>query len=167
MPERYNQVTSLQDTDYIKVVINPDTRDSQDAKITVTDFFTQILPSRNISATGINMIEAGNIIFDDDGGTILYQGNGEILFTGQGRVKFGDGGSLTNDGGKLRLYNAGGSENDVLTVDGHYEVGGVQVVGARGGAISNPTGGGTQDAEARTAIVSILSLLRAHGLCAT
>ena len=46
-------------------------------------------------------------------------------------------------------------------------IGGQQVVGGQAGAIAAPSGGGNADAEARTAIGSILSALRAHGLIAT
>ena len=53
-----------------------------------------------------------------------------------------------------------------FNVDGGYEVDGLQVVGSRGAAIPTPTGGGTVDAEARTAIGSILSAMRTHGLIA-
>ena len=47
------------------------------------------------------------------------------------------------------------------------EVGGVQVVGARGAAIASPGGGSTVDAEARNAIGLILAAMRQHGLIAT
>ena len=43
-------------------------------------------------------------------------------------------------------------------------VDGTKVVGARGAAIPNPSGGATVDAEARTAIGSILAAMRDHGL---
>jgi len=46
------------------------------------------------------------------------------------------------------------------------EIGDEQVVGARQPAIADPDGGGTADAEARTAIGTILSALRTHGLIA-
>jgi len=45
-------------------------------------------------------------------------------------------------------------------------IGGVQVVGARRGAIPAPAGGATVDAEARAAVAAILSALRTHGLIA-
>lgn len=53
-----------------------------------------------------------------------------------------------------------------VTTDTEYRVDGVKVVGAQSGAITDPTGGSTVDAEARTAIGSILSALRSHGLIA-
>lgn len=46
-------------------------------------------------------------------------------------------------------------------------LGGTQVVGARGSAIADPTGGTTIDSAARAAIGSILGALRTHGLIAT
>lgn len=53
-----------------------------------------------------------------------------------------------------------------VTTDTEYRVDGVKVVGAQSSAITDPTGGSTVDAEARTAIGSILSALRSHGLIA-
>jgi Protein of unknown function (DUF2793) len=46
------------------------------------------------------------------------------------------------------------------------KIGGQQVVGARGNAITAPTAGSVIDIEARTAISAILSALRLHGLIA-
>jgi hypothetical protein len=43
-------------------------------------------------------------------------------------------------------------------------IGGQQVVGARGSAIAAPAGGTSVDAEARAAISAILAALRLHGL---
>ena len=45
-------------------------------------------------------------------------------------------------------------------------LGGQQVVGAQQPAIADPAGGTTIDAEARTAITSLLAALRQHGLIA-
>ena len=47
------------------------------------------------------------------------------------------------------------------------EIGGVKVVGAQGAAIASPAGGSIVDAEARSAIASILAAMRQHGLIAT
>jgi hypothetical protein len=41
---------------------------------------------------------------------------------------------------------------------------GAQLVGTAGAAIANPTGGTTVDSQSRNAIMSILQLLRTHGL---
>jgi hypothetical protein len=45
-------------------------------------------------------------------------------------------------------------------------VGGDQVLGARLGAVADPTGGTVTDVEARAAIAAILARLRTHGLIA-
>ncbi|MEM1019922.1 MAG: DUF2793 domain-containing protein [Pseudomonadota bacterium] len=50
---------------------------------------------------------------------------------------------------------------------GEYQIDGVKVVGAQFNSISDPSGGSTVDGEARAAISSILSALKAHGLIAT
>ena len=51
---------------------------------------------------------------------------------------------------------------------GHrVEVGGVQVLGTRAGAIASPSGGGVVDLEARAAIGALLAMARGHGLIAT
>ena len=59
------------------------------------------------------------------------------------------------------------SSDGELTVDTQYEVAGTKVVGARGAAVADASGGATVDAEARTAINTLLARLRAHGLIAT
>lgn len=46
-------------------------------------------------------------------------------------------------------------------------IGGNKIVGARQGAIADPAGGSIIDAEARTVIGSILTMLSTHGLIAT
>ena len=50
---------------------------------------------------------------------------------------------------------------------GGYHIGGERVVGSRQPAIATPSGGMTQDTEARGAIASMLLAMRAHGLIAT
>ena len=52
------------------------------------------------------------------------------------------------------------NEHDSLLADGNDK----PLVGARQAAITAPTGGATTDAEARTAINSIITALEAHGL---
>ena len=64
------------------------------------------------------------------------------------------------------LYRAGAWEIGSVRASSVL-VGGQQVVGARGAAISSPTGGTIIDAEGRAAISSILTALRQHGLIAT
>jgi hypothetical protein len=53
-----------------------------------------------------------------------------------------------------------------VTTDTEYRVDGVKVVGSQQAAVSDPTGGSTIDAQARTAINGILAALRGHGLIA-
>ena len=64
--------------------------------------------------------------------------------------------------GSIALFTGGtwrlGERHGKLFIEGD------QVVGPRGAAIAEPAGGSTVDAEARTAIVSVLDALRAHGL---
>ncbi len=53
-----------------------------------------------------------------------------------------------------------------VDVSGHYEVAGIQVVGAQQAAVADPTGGVTIDAEARAQLILLLQAARAHGLIA-
>lgn len=48
-----------------------------------------------------------------------------------------------------------------------YKIGGTKVVGAQGAVVADAAGGVTIDAEARTAINTLLARLRTHGLIAT
>lgn len=67
----------------------------------------------------------------------------------------------------VRLLESGGFTGLSLTnpnVSGALFNGGTQVVGARGAAVTAPTGGATIDAESRTAINAILARMVAHGL---
>lgn len=60
------------------------------------------------------------------------------------------------------------SATEVDLLGGVYlYVGGTKVVGAQGSAVANASGGATVDAEARTAINTLLARLRTHGLIAT
>lgn len=68
--------------------------------------------------------------------------------------------------GKYAVYSSGVWTIGVIRA-ARLEVGGVQVTGARQGAIASPSGGSVIDAEARAAIGSILAALRTHGLIAT
>lgn len=66
----------------------------------------------------------------------------------------------------LKLTDTGIEANTPVNLVGGavYKVAGNQVVGARQAAITPPTGGGTIDAQARTAISSIITTLQTHGL---
>lgn len=75
----------------------------------------------------------------------------------------------------LHLLNASDGNNYVhngtnwqaaqVRADGVY-IGGNRIIATRQSAISDPSGGGTTDSEARTAISAILGALRNHGLIA-
>jgi len=58
------------------------------------------------------------------------------------------------------------SNKDINLIGSVLKVGDTQVVGAQGATISDPSGGTTIDAEARTAINAIIDRLQAHGLIA-
>lgn len=60
----------------------------------------------------------------------------------------------------LRSLDTNGNE-DII---GRYKVAGTQVVGPRQAAVTAPTGGGTIDAQSRTAINDLIARLQAHGL---
>lgn len=53
-----------------------------------------------------------------------------------------------------------------VDTDTEYRVGGTKVIGEQQATIAAPSGGSTIDAQARTALGSIISALRAHGLIA-
>jgi phage baseplate assembly protein V len=55
----------------------------------------------------------------------------------------------------------------LVNTTGVYQVAGIQVVGAQGGAVADPAGGGTIDAQARAQLSALLARVRAHGLIAT
>jgi hypothetical protein len=66
--------------------------------------------------------------------------------------------------GVLQLYGPSGTSHVVLDGQGALRIAGSQVVGARQAHINGPFGGFTVDAEARTVVNSILTLLQTHGL---
>ncbi|MET0360722.1 MAG: DUF2793 domain-containing protein [Sphingobium sp.] len=69
------------------------------------------------------------------------------------------------DRGNAMWHDGTSWQNTAFRADGLY-VSGNRVVGARGSAIITPAGGSVIDGEARTAVASILAVLRAHGLIA-
>lgn len=68
--------------------------------------------------------------------------------------------------GQTAEFRDSGWEYGVIHADA-VKIGGVQVLSTQDGPIPAPSGGGTVDSEARTAIEQILSALRHHGLIAT
>ena len=84
----------------------------------------------------------------------------------EGFVRSGDGLAVyVRSTGEIAVCSAGSW--DIGTLRGaRVEVGGEQVVGPQGAAISAPAGGATSDAEARSTIGQILTAMRGHGLIA-
>lgn len=73
--------------------------------------------------------------------------------------------ALVKSSGLLAAYGSQGWETGAVRAQ-RLLIDGVQVVGSRGAAIGDPAGGTAVDAEARAAVVQILTALRTHGLIA-
>lgn len=71
------------------------------------------------------------------------------------------------EGGVNHLTLDASGNLNVRSASQGYQVNSIQVVGAQGAAVSDASGGATVDAEARTAINTLLARLRTHGLIAT
>lgn len=71
-----------------------------------------------------------------------------------------------NSADTTSLVSIDGGGNVNLEAGGVLRISSTQVVGPRGAAVAAPAGGATVDAEARTAISTIISRLQAHGLIA-
>jgi hypothetical protein len=103
----------------------------------------------------------------DGGATIWYQAGTAAGFW----YVINNGGvwSLLNSAATVVMSVSGGTVESVgaFKAPVYQDGAGTQVVTTRQAAITNPTGGATIDAEARTAIGSILTAMRTHGLIAT
>lgn len=120
----------------------------------------------------------GSVITISGGVTgLTFVGGGQTI-TLQGVLDEGSGGTgaTTPAGARTNLEAAkSGVNTDITQLNGasqvdvttNYKVGGAQVVSARGAAVPDAAGGATVDAEARTAINTLLARLRAHGLIDT
>jgi hypothetical protein len=73
---------------------------------------------------------------------------------------------LVKSEGALAAFGSNGWETGAIRGD-RVLVDGLQVVGTRGVAVPDPTGGGTVDVEARAAVAQLLAILRQHGLIST
>jgi len=73
---------------------------------------------------------------------------------------------LDRSSGLTVLRTGGGWETGVVRAE-EYRVGGLAVVRARQPAISDPAGGTVIDSQCRSAVGSILAMLRTHGLIAS
>jgi hypothetical protein len=58
------------------------------------------------------------------------------------------------------------TDGGIYMTDGAVVIASQQIIGAQGAAVADASGGATVDAEARTAINTLLSRLRTHGLIA-
>jgi hypothetical protein len=76
---------------------------------------------------------------------------------------------FTTDQNKLWRVIAGAWVDQFVTLDltTSLKVNGTKVLGTQGALIADATGGATVDAEARTAINTLLARLRTHGIIAT
>lgn len=87
------------------------------------------------------------------------------------RVQSNDGAVIvgTDPGGseKVRVGGSLRASGLAMPSGGSVAINGVQVLGARGAAVADATGGTTVDAEARAAINDLLARMRAHGVIAT
>ena len=99
---------------------------------------------------GIEMVEVGGALWMHDPSDA---GGYTTLITHQAITNVYDG------------YQSGIVQGVCITEFG-LRVNGTMVVQGQGATISDPAGGGTQDAEARTAINAIIDRLQAHGLIA-
>lgn len=70
------------------------------------------------------------------------------------------------DRSRMMRFTGAAWADEPVRSDGYF-VAGLRVLSGRQGAIANPAGGATTDAEARGAINAILAALRAHGLIGT
>ncbi len=98
---------------------------------------------------------------DRDGTVAAWTASGWIFATPQAGWR----GWVIDRAGDIRFDGTNWIDEPVRD-DGYY-VDGVRVIGERRAAIAAASGGAVQDAEARTAIDSILAALRAHGLIET
>jgi hypothetical protein len=112
-------------------------------------------------------------------GGILFDGNNDA--TPVDRITYGritgradDVSDTTEDGG-LNFSSivagteviVGGTTSTGWNAITDYRVNSTKVVGAQGAAVADASGGGVIDAEARTALNTLLARLRTHGLIAT
>ena len=115
--------------------------------------------------------EGEKIIYGKNGNKVYLKKDGSILVQGikENKVNLGADGSISVEAGDSKDITITTPKTDFsqdVNLGGVLKVSDVQVVGSQQATIANPTGGVTIDAEARTAVISILTALKAHGLIA-
>jgi hypothetical protein len=138
--------------------------------------FTKILGG--LLTFGVSSTNYGDFGVDSEGGVLTLRNT-----SGANKVILAltpDISNFESGGGIVECVNASGTLRAALGVDdssGHGRmelvgsssqivINGTKVVGTQGSTISDPAGGGTVDAEARTAINALIDRLQAHGLIA-
>ena len=91
-------------------------------------------------------------------------GNKGLIYSADDSHFFKSGGGTFDAASLCMTVNAGGLS---LEAGKAIKVGGNQVVGERGAAVADASGGTTVDAEARAAINALLTRLRTHGMIAS
>jgi len=107
-------------------------------------------PALNISGKDVGL----QVVTDTNGGNtinIVKSGSldGNVIRIVNGGI-----------GHMLLLANGVGAQRAAIASDGSYHVGADKVVGARGAAVPNPTGGTTVDAECRASLITLLDRFR-------
>jgi phage gp45-like len=93
------------------------------------------------------------IIYGANGNKVYLKADGSILIEAA-------------DSKNITITTPEASFSQDVNLAGVLKVADIQVVGSQQGAIASPTGGATIDAEARTAIIAILTAIQTHGLIA-
>ena len=108
--------------------------------------------------------------YDIDNAPIIKEGEKIVYGANGNKVYLKDDGSIlieALDGKNITITTPLTDFSQDINLAGVMKVANIQVVGSQQAAIANPAGGLTIDAEARTAIGSILTALKTHGLIAT
>ena len=151
----------------------------------VTNFVLHGSAARSSRIIGNFAQAAGNYFAGLDGGSDVIVDAAVTNLNANGHTIRGYGFNvLSGYGQDLQLRTRGGGSNCVefKAIDGsalgyvtnggaasfnEVQIATVKVLGTQGAAVADATGGATIDAEARTAINTLLARLRAHGLIAT
>jgi len=112
------------------------------------------IPFNQVDAPILKIGES--VVYNHFGNQVYLKANGDIDIIADGKNVNITATSTTTSG----TINSVGNINTA----GVYKVDDTQVVTNRQAAIPNPTGGVTIDAEARAAIISVLTAMRTHGL---